>query len=1077
MMKMEEVFIQILHNSIMAALLAMILILVKTVFKNKIGAKLYYLLWLVIAVRLIMPFDIPSQFSVFNLPGVFGSLLSTEVSEEPDLSAQTTKENQMTAVNTIEDLSSNASESELESSGKYSAGSVNTDNNSSQSLVVPNNTKNTSSEAAEHPLITENNWSLKNIWSMRNISFLWLSGVLLLFFCTFLIHVGFYAKIKKDSKNPVSETIYNRVLDECKSIMGITKNIKIVMTSEVKSPSLYGIFRIRLLLPADLIGHFDENELKHMIIHELSHYQRKDNLTNSLFVLIQIVHWFNPLVWYAFYNLREDCEVLTDEKTLTYIRPEEREKYGYTLIKLAAYFSKQKWIPASLNFASGKRPLTRRITMIKFFNSRSYRKPFIALIFVVLIGAVCLTSAQGSIKSNKDTPSSDTSDTAVKSNSAEVKANTGLSDSADNTAKSDIEASVNNDVIGIHGERYYYELHSVDFINSSFGWAIKDEFDYTDGLQYSKLVMTQDGGLHWNEIEIKDALIKQALFTDQNTGWAIAQSGNKATADGEPVDYEILYTVDSGKTWDTQLQENAVSPADCDIWFQDASHGYANLGGQLYATENGSDWAEITFPVEDFTVQHMSFTSAATGWVIGCSGQSVQQSSDNQSLQNKLMVLYTRDGGKTWELQFTKDSEEGPLGSIGISFINTETGWFLTSDLATWTGELYYTSDAGKNWEQINQIKCVRPTPTELKFISPTVGWIPLDVGAGPIAGGFLYTKDGGKNFSYIGSDYQINSVNSVDFADLQEGWAAGMNVNYGGYILHTADGGNTWNQVYPGISPTGDISFTDNRTGFGLGQLSNQKALLATNDGGNSWDFIYSFPDNKLPEKISFVDKSIGWALTMGESGGFSLLKTEDGGYTWKDTDENISQSSYSEPLYFHFLDQSNGILITRDTDNINYYKTKDGGNSWQLTKEKQSADSTYQFTFVTLEDGWKVDETRGPNQGSFKLWRTQNQSDWKALDPIGTNLLSYGLNFISDTQGWLLTYAQADDQGVTLKLMATKDGGVSWSSYDLPGSQLDTLQNQMPMQFTDDLHGWILTKQGLLKTQNGGKSWDWIN
>ena len=220
---------------------------------------------------------------------------------------------------------------------------------------------------------------------------------------------------------------------------------------------------------------------------------------------------------------------------------------------------------------------------------------------------------------------------------------------------------------------------------------------------------------------------------------------------------------------------------------------------------------------------------------------------------DEIIVLHTKDGGNNWNQQFEKTYSDsaGSMGSIGIDFTDSNTGWFLTSDLGTWNGELYGTTDGGSNWQVINQIKCNRPTPTSIHFISSSVGWIPLDVGAGPITGGLMYTCDGGKSFQVVGanpnSDYsdaaqKITSARDVDFVSGQQGWAIGLNTNHGDYLLRTKDGGATWTQVYPALLPTQDISFADGKTGFGLGALSDFGALLGSSDGGSSWQVVKSF-------------------------------------------------------------------------------------------------------------------------------------------------------------------------------------------------------------------------------------------
>ena len=159
-------------------------------------------------------------------------------------------------------------------------------------------------------------------------------------------------------------------------------------------------------------------------------------------------------------------------------------------------------------------------------------------------------------------------------------------------------------------------------------------------------------------------------------------------------------------------------------------------------------------------------------------------------------MFRTTDGGRHWQQQFAQVHPDDRVGSIDIQFINATTGWFLTSNLATWAGELYYTANGGGDWQKINQIKCVRPTPTQVQFITAQVGWIPLDVGAGPVAGGLLLTRDGGRSFALV--EGAGESVREAVFVSRQQGWAVGTAPNCGDYLIRTTNSGQSWTQVFP---------------------------------------------------------------------------------------------------------------------------------------------------------------------------------------------------------------------------------------------------------------------------------------
>lgn len=489
----------------------------------------------------------------------------------------------------------------------------------------------------------------------------------------------------------------------------------------------------------------------------------------------------------------------------------------------------------------------------------------------------------------------------------------------------------------------------MDFIDQNAGWLVKDE--YNGEKQVSQILQTTDGGENWEATKLGDLQVNQLIFVNKTTGWAITQAAGKAEPGIETSTVQIQRTDDGGKTWNTQWEDKISLSGGFDLWFADETHGYALISGTLLSTSDGGNkWSPVSFGVNAFSPQHIIFVSADTGWVIGTIN------SNENSTKNELLVLQTTDGGQHWQQQLKKDYPTR-VRSIDIDFVNETTGWFLTSDLDTWTGELYYTSNAGHDWQKINEIKSVRPTPTELHFNSPQAGWIPLDVGAGPISGGLLYTEDGGKNFDLISNENSLVSVVEVDFTSAQHGWAVGTDPGHGAYcgdyLMHTVDGGKTWTQVFPEIGPAEDISFLDNGHGFGLGQLSDHGALLYTADGGDTWQNIYSFSEKIRPSKVSFIDRKTGWVLAASINDAKPVvLKTADGGSTWTVLKGDNPQAYAWSVDYFKFFDANNGIMVTTG-DQITFYRTQDGGQTWQKS-ERECLKGIYQFSFVSgKQDG----------------------------------------------------------------------------------------------------------------------------
>ena len=89
-----------------------------------------------------------------------------------------------------------------------------------------------------------------------------------------------------------------------------------------------------------MLEQLSDQELRLVVRDELVHVQRLDVLQNWLLILLQALHWFNPLVWLALRRMRSDRELVCDAVVLRHLDPTEQREYGATLIKMPGSFSK-----------------------------------------------------------------------------------------------------------------------------------------------------------------------------------------------------------------------------------------------------------------------------------------------------------------------------------------------------------------------------------------------------------------------------------------------------------------------------------------------------------------------------------------------------------------------------------------------------------------------------------------------------------------------------------------------------------------------------------------------------------------
>jgi bla regulator protein blaR1 len=126
------------------------------------------------------------------------------------------------------------------------------------------------------------------------------------------------------------------LLDDCRAVVGTNAPLKLVETDQVDSPALFGFRRLILLPPAGTIRCLKPSELRHVFLHELAHMRRGDMLLNWLTTFLQALHWFNPVIWFAFARMRADREMACDAMALDRGGSIDRSAYGATILKLVS---------------------------------------------------------------------------------------------------------------------------------------------------------------------------------------------------------------------------------------------------------------------------------------------------------------------------------------------------------------------------------------------------------------------------------------------------------------------------------------------------------------------------------------------------------------------------------------------------------------------------------------------------------------------------------------------------------------------------------------------------------------------
>jgi len=341
----------LIETSLMASILVGFILCIKVLFRNKLTPRWQYMLWIVLMIRLLLPWSPDSSYSIYSLLS-YSSSVSEVIPKN------------MPATENIVNIESDR-KVELESNSKMVT-------KTSEPEVKVSSEKQTT-------------------FSLYKLAlYVWLAGVIILAAITFLTNRRLYSYIKKqpDITDEQVTTVFNR----CKQSMKMKKAVSLRLAGKIASPTVFSFFRPKVLLSKKHMKVLNEQQLQYVFYHELAHIKRNDVAVNWIMYSLILLNWFNPILWYAYFCMREDQELACDAYALTFIDKEEQIAYGHTIITLLEHYSYQ--VPSLANLSRNKRSLKRRIIMIKKFQKKSYRLSLLGVIVIVAIASLSLFNAR-----------------------------------------------------------------------------------------------------------------------------------------------------------------------------------------------------------------------------------------------------------------------------------------------------------------------------------------------------------------------------------------------------------------------------------------------------------------------------------------------------------------------------------------------------------------------------------------------------------------------------------------------------------------------------------------------------------
>lgn len=158
----------------------------------------------------------------------------------------------------------------------------------------------------------------------------------------------------------------------------------------------------------------DETVLRHVIAHEYTHYRHGDNIWNVLCCACLVLHWYNPLVWWAASLTRRDAELACDEGAMRMTGADGAE-YGRTLIELTAERGAPgNFLSCATTMCAGKRGLRERVRLIAKKPKNAALTVICAVLLCVCASACAFSGEKQAAKTTSQPPKIAAAETAAK---------------------------------------------------------------------------------------------------------------------------------------------------------------------------------------------------------------------------------------------------------------------------------------------------------------------------------------------------------------------------------------------------------------------------------------------------------------------------------------------------------------------------------------------------------------------------------------------------------------------------------------------------------------------------------------
>ena len=341
---LSTLFFGVMEMSITVIPVIVVVMIVRLLLK-RLPKSFSYVLWALVAFRLIAPVSVSSEISIFNLSARISNL-----------------NNRIETVNTKKNLEK-SDDADIhivvpDIQGEVKAHEEQVFTEEGEILKGFETVTGTDHNSTYTYIVDENNIII------QTATIIWIAGIMILVSYSVIVYLRLKRRIRYSIR--LSDTVY-----ECDCI---------------RSPFVLGIVHPKIYIPFRL----DEKERQCILLHEQVHIRRKDHLIKEFAFMMTVMYWFQPLIWISFHLMCSDMEMSCDENVISALGNEMKKDYSRSLLAFAS--NKRQQFTSPLAF--GEENTMKRVKNILHYKKPGRCKMIAGVLTIALTMAACAMDAK-----------------------------------------------------------------------------------------------------------------------------------------------------------------------------------------------------------------------------------------------------------------------------------------------------------------------------------------------------------------------------------------------------------------------------------------------------------------------------------------------------------------------------------------------------------------------------------------------------------------------------------------------------------------------------------------------------------